>query len=167
VENCEILTKRLVLKKPSPVDAETLFLELDNWEVAKWITRLPDPYTLFEAESWVGVISHMELNFNIFLHDALIGGAGLVATAEGHHELGFWLGKSHWRKGYATEAVSALMQHASINHGGSKVVAGCLQDNAGSLKILQVFGFEIQGEDEVFCHPQGKTLPRLQLSLTL
>ncbi|MFT6093998.1 MAG: RimJ/RimL family protein N-acetyltransferase [Pseudohongiellaceae bacterium] len=167
MEISEILTKRLVLKKPSPVDAKALYLELNNREVAKWITRLPEPYTLSEAESWVDVISHMKLNFNIFLHDVLIGGAGLVATAEGHHELGFWLGESSWRKGYATEAVHALLQHASTHHEGKKVVAGCLRDNVRSLKILQGFGFDIQGEDEIFCHPQGKTLPRLRLSLTL
>lgn len=163
----EIQTKRLVLKKPSLFDANALCLELDNWEVAKWLARLPNPYTLSEAESWVGVISHMEFNFNIFLHDVLIGGAGLVAADEDHHELGFWLGESYWRKGYATEAVQALLLHASTKHIGGKVVANCLQGNEGSLKILQGFGFEIHATDEIFCYPQGKTLPCLQLSLTL
>lgn len=165
--NNEIKTERLSLKKPRLTDAKALCLELENWEVAKWLARLPEPYTLSEAESWVEVIGQMKLNFNIFLDDVLIGGAGLVATDECRHELGFWLGESYWRKGYATEAVQALLQHASTKHIGGKVVASCLQGNKGSLKILQGFGFELQAIDEIFCHPQGKTLPCLQLSLTL
>lgn len=163
----KIRTKRLGLKKPGPVDAKALCDELDNWVVAKWLARLPDPYTLSETESWVEVISHMELNFNIFLHDVLIGGAGLVVIDEGHHELGFWLGQRFWRKGYAMEAVQALLLHASTEQMGGKVVASCLQGNEGSLKILQGFGFDIQATDEIYCLPQGKTLPCLQFSLTL
>jgi RimJ/RimL family protein N-acetyltransferase len=163
----EIQTKRLIFKKPSPFDAKALCLELDNWKVAKWLGRLPNPDSLSEAESWVSVISHMEFNFNIFLPDVLIGGAGLVATDEGHHELGFWLGESYWRKGYATQAGQALLLHASTKHIGGKVVASCLQGSAGFLKILQGFGFEVHAKDEIFCYHQGKTLPCLQLSLTL
>lgn len=91
----------------------------------------------------------------------------MVATDEGHYELGFWLGESHWGKGYGKEPVQALLTYASTKLIGSKIVASCLQGNKGSLKILQGFGFEYQGYGEIFCHPQGKTLPCLQLSLTL
>ena len=62
----EILTRRLALEKPSSADSKALCLKLNNWQVAKWLARRPDPYTLSESESWIDVISHMELNFNIF-----------------------------------------------------------------------------------------------------
>lgn len=163
----QIQTKRLILKKPSLEDAEALLLELDNWPVAKWLARLPEPYTLTEAEGWIETISHMELNFNLFLRGALIGGVGLVATDEGDHELGFWLGENYWKKGYAIEAIQALLAHASKNLPGNKVVASCLEGNDASLKILKGLGFEIYGSGEIFCQPQAKTLPCSHLMLIL
>jgi len=59
VEIFEILTKRLALKKSSPADGKALCLEPNNWQVAKWLARGPNPYTLSETEPWVDVINHM------------------------------------------------------------------------------------------------------------
>ena len=39
-----IVTRRLVLRQPTERDLPQIVREIGNWEVAKWLARVPHPY---------------------------------------------------------------------------------------------------------------------------
>ena len=77
----EIKTERLVLKKPEHKDKQSIISQIGDWEVAKWLSSVPYPYTENDADEWIRTFSRKELTFNIFDHDSLVGGVELT-----HHE---------------------------------------------------------------------------------
>ena len=78
----EIKTERLVLKKPDYKDKQVLISQIGDWEVSKWLSRVPYPYTQNDADEWIRTISREELAFNIFENDSLVGGIELTPLEE-------------------------------------------------------------------------------------
>ena len=108
----QIKTKRLVLKKPSKkINKKLIVSQIGDWEVAKWLSDVPYPYTEQKAEEWLNNINYDDLLFSIFRNNSLIGGVGLSLEEDNDLDLGFWIGRDHWGKGYATEAAMGLIQY--------------------------------------------------------
>ena len=40
----KLISKNLILKKPTKEDVNFLIEELNNWEISKWLVRVPYPY---------------------------------------------------------------------------------------------------------------------------
>ena len=55
--------------------------------------------------------------------------------------LGYIFNPRHQRRGYATEAVRALVAHAFSNLGVHRVVANCSPENVASWRVLEKAGF--------------------------
>ena len=53
-----------------------------------------------------------ETVFLITARDVVIGACGFAQVDRHPPEIGYWLGTKYWGKGYATEAVRALIDHA-------------------------------------------------------
>lgn len=62
--------------------------------------------------------------------------------SQGQVEIGYSILPEHRRMGYAFEAVQALVGWALAQRGVSAVLAECLADNAGSIRILEKLGME-------------------------
>ena len=109
----QIKTKRLVLRKPTKkINKKLIVSQIGDWEVAKWLSEVPYPYTEQKAEEWLNNINYDDLLFSIFRNNSLIGGVGLSFEEDNDLDLGFWIGRDHWGKGYATEATMGLIQYA-------------------------------------------------------
>ena len=54
-------------------------------------------------------------------------------------EVGFWIGRRYWGQGFATEALSELLD-AAFGCGVSKVWCQCLEDNVASVRVLEKCG---------------------------
>ena len=80
--------------------------------------------------------------------------AGHIACfpQEGELEVTYWLGKQHWGKGVATQALKKLLQE--ITH--RPLFARAAKDNIGSVRVLQKCGFKIIGEDKGFAQGRGE-----------
>lgn len=62
--------------------------------------------------------------------------------SQGQVEIGYGILPEYRRQGYAFEAVQALVNWAFQERGVSAVLAECLADNAGSIRILEKLGME-------------------------
>jgi len=85
----------------------------------------------------------------IFLreHGQHIGNIKLeIARAHLRGEVGVLVGdKEQWGKGYASEAISQLAQHAFGDLKLHKLTAGCYSANVGSMRAFENAGFVIEG----------------------
>jgi len=75
-----------------------------------------------------------------------LGGTGLH-TRQGPHirEIGYWIASAHTKKGYATEAASAMLQVAfRVDHVG-RVEIRSLPENAASVAVARKMGMQLEG----------------------
>jgi len=161
----EIKTERLVLKKTGYKDKQELISQIGDWEVSKWLSRVPYPYTENDADEWIRTISREELTFNIFENDSLVGGIELTLLEENCHELGFWLGRQHWGQGFATEAGKGLLHYAVEDLGIRNFKSSYIKGNGASARVLAKLGFIKSGEGEIYCLSRKETLPCVNVVL--
>lgn len=102
------------------------------------------------ADSYLVLDTCTKLRLAICLEGTgvLLGTLLIVYTpaADINYEIGFSFGKSHWGKGYATEAVKMVLDELS-SHEINQVVAYCKEGNQGSMRVLEKCGFVWQGID--------------------
>jgi len=81
----------------------------------------------------------------------LVGGGGFKGrpSADGTVEIGYETCGRHRRRGYAKEAVDALVQWAFAQGCVRRVVAETAATNHGSRQVLSALGFEPRGADSV------------------
>ena len=128
----QIKTKRLVLKKPTKkINKKSIVSKIGDWEVAKWLSDVPYPYTEQKAEEWLNNINYDDLLFSIFRNNSLIGGVGLSLEEDNDLDLGFWIGRDQWGKGYATEAAMGLIQYAKKEFNFKQIKACYIKGNTG------------------------------------
>lgn len=142
-------TERLTLRPGWTEDAPALLAAMGHEAVVRNLSRAPWPYTLADAEAFVGGWSGVpQPTFLIFAHDGgrcdLIGGIGIGPFRDQPHVMGYWLTPSAWGRGYAIEAGRAVLDIAATL-GVGRVEAGHYVDNPASGKVLRRLGFVATG----------------------
>jgi RimJ/RimL family protein N-acetyltransferase len=144
-------TERLVLRAPRLADVKAIARLANDRRVAENTARIPHPYRVDDAEQFVAGANRQqgEATLAIVLKgDApggeLIGICG-VESREGAAEIGYWIGVPHWGRGYATEAVRALIDHAFGEFEHEVLQAGARVSNPASRRVLEKCGFQWTG----------------------
>ncbi|OXM14769.1 GNAT family N-acetyltransferase [Paenibacillus herberti] len=75
----------------------------------------------------------------------LIGGCGLHTSDPRQAEIGYCFNPTFWRKGYASEAVGALVQFGFGELGLHRTYARCRPENTGSAKVMERIGMKYEG----------------------
>ncbi|MBL4617664.1 MAG: GNAT family N-acetyltransferase [Robiginitomaculum sp.] len=147
-----IKTPRLVLRPFTMKDAPRLCELIAEPEIISMMEQPPWPYTLADAELWLrGLPSRKERKqaycFAIEIpRTGIIGGISLQKKNSDLFDLGFWVGKDYWGKGYANEAAQAIMAWGVNELALTKITVGYFQDNPASGKLLQKLGFVATGK---------------------
>ncbi len=78
-------------------------------------------------------------------------------------EIGWRIVPEHWRKGYASEAAAALLQHAFEALDLKRVVAFAVPENIASVNVMKHIGMKAEPQFD-FLHPNvPDTHPHLKL----
>ncbi|MBS0409420.1 MAG: GNAT family N-acetyltransferase [Proteobacteria bacterium] len=146
-----IETPRLTLRPVQADDAPRLAMLASDIGVARMTAALPHPYPRSAAEGFVAHAAEADFARHVaFAIDGedgdLVGILGFQAKNGPAPELGFWLGRPYWGKGYATEAATAALDWVRDEWGKRWVVAGHFVDNPGSGQVLINAGFLYTGE---------------------
>ncbi|QCI64819.1 GNAT family N-acetyltransferase [Phreatobacter stygius] len=147
-----IETPRLALRHLDPGDAPRLARYVGETGVARMLALVPLPYAEADAEAFIaGMRASNAAGRGLGLavvekHDpgALIGVmsfAGVLPVVE----IGWWLGRPYWGRGFATEAAGALLKVAFLEPRLERVVAGAFHDNPASLHVQDKLGFTRTG----------------------
>ncbi|MDB5451495.1 MAG: acetyltransferase [Caulobacteraceae bacterium] len=147
-----IRSSRLTLRAPRPADAPRIADLCADFEIPRMTTRMPWPYGLAEAKAFVeATIGHDPVRENTFLieHDGEVVGCVGLFMRDRHPEIGYWIGRDYWGRGFATEASKAALKWARDDWRKKVVVAGHFSDNPASGVVLNKIGFLYTGEVEM------------------
>ena len=142
-----IATARLTVSALKLEDAAALRAITGDPAVTRAIHFLPEPFTVADAEALIRGDIHGVERFLGVRTDArtLIGVVGVGAHGA-DIEIGYWFGTAYHGKGYAGEAVGAVVEALLQGHPDRRIVAECRRDNARSWALLAKLGFEPAGE---------------------
>lgn len=139
-------TERLVLRAPRLGDAKVVKTLANDRRIAENTARIPHPYKLSDAEDFISSANRSnETVFLITARDVVIGACGFAQVDRHPPEIGYWLGTKYWGKGYATEAVRALIDHAFTDLDSEALQAAARVTNPASRRVLEKCGFQWTG----------------------
>jgi len=147
-----LATARLRLRPPEAGDAPALVALAGDWEVARFTAFLPHPYAEADARDFITAAAakraaRREAVFVIERRaESDLIGAVNVAVDGSTGEVGYWIGRPFWGRGYATEAVSGVLGLAFDGLGLATVGAAVMAENGASARVLEKAGFCRLGE---------------------
>lgn len=143
-----IVTPRLRLRPTGLADADAIAALLDDHDVVKMLSRVPWPYTVEDAENFIGDHGE-ETVFAICLKSAgdIVGICGIHPDERrsGRGELGYWIGRPFWGNGYATEAAHAAIDYGFTALGLGEITVNCRVINEASRRVIWKCGFRFVG----------------------
>lgn len=148
-------TTRLLLRPGWAEDAPALVKAIADETIVRNLASAPWPFSLRDAEAFLAaprdpVLPSLLIFERTDGEPALVGACGLGRRSSGNVELGYWISRPHWGRGFATEAGLALVAMAralSI----ARLEASHFLDNPASGRVLEKLGFQ----------PTGIIAPRL------
>ena len=148
-------TERLRLRPFTLADEPAVFALASDPEIARFVR--------FEAHTTpADTRAFLELAFEHYHHGdpfawaivlreegRLIGSCGFVSQAIERRsaEIGYWLGKPYWGRGYAVEAAQALVRFGFERMGLERVEAKCFLENRASQRVIEKLGMKLEGTD--------------------
>lgn len=164
-----ITTEKLTLRPPALADFEAwarLRREsrafLSPWEPS-WSRDHLSSRAFRNRVAWAERAIRQHDAWPLFLFraedEAIVGGLTLSNVRREPAQaatLGYWVGAAHARKGYMTEALSALRDFAFSELGISRLEAACLPDNVASRRLLERVEFKYEGVAQAYLQIAGR-----------
>lgn len=159
-----IETERLILRKVTEKDADSLMAYLSDEEVTRHMGL--DPFVTIEEAldeiAWFQSIfekgTGMRWGITEKGENRVIGSCGFLNLSSKHHraEIGFELSKEHWGKGIAAEALQAVMAHGFTQLELNRIEALIEPANSPSQKLVERNGFVQEGLLRSYEYTRGK-----------
>lgn len=154
-------TERLILRAPRARDARVVTKALNNLAVSRWLTVVPFPYGMTDAEWFINKCLRDQIAaWFIWADDQFVG---TIGADDG---LGYWLAQDAWGNGYATEAAQAVVAHHFANTDADHLTSSYFDGNTASQHVLTKLGFADTGAKTHFSKAQNAEVPGRSMLLT-
>jgi RimJ/RimL family protein N-acetyltransferase len=170
-----IETERLVLRWPRLSDAGAIERLAGDKAVAEMTALIPHPYPRGAAAEFIlaARIANAEgsaLALVVTRRTPPGQKAGELMGAVGAHcdaaanpvvepFIGYWFGRSHWGRGFATEAARAVVDALFEDSRAAAITAGVRVVNGASRRVLEKCGFRHEGSGLVAFPARGGLFP--------
>ena len=146
-------SEHLLLRPFSLEDAGEVQRLAGDPAIAATTLNIPHPYKDGLAEGWIGnqpmaYMAGESATWAICFRESagLIGAIGIILRAQDSRgELGYWIAREQWGKGYCTEAARALLEFLFRERGLNRVHATHFLSNPASGRVMQKLGMTREG----------------------
>ena len=159
-----IETDRLILRPVRRSDAGLLDLYGADERVARMTRSIPHPLPPGTTEAFIARALADDRSDDVWILDGsgsglpeVLGAIGLERMDREQSELSYWIAPAFWKKGLASEAVTAIVADNPSHN--KTMFASVFQDNPVSARILTNTGFEYLGDAEAFSVARGAPVP--------
>jgi RimJ/RimL family protein N-acetyltransferase len=162
-----LFTPRLRLRTPVMADASRIAMFIGDWDVVKFLASPPYPYTEADAKQWLAKQPpETGANYVVVHANGVIGVVGVeIRQATGEFELGYWLAKPFWGRGFMTEAVGVVIRALRTCDPKAPLNVAHFEDNAGSAGVIRKLGFVPTGERRIDSASRGTSVRSLTYRL--
>lgn len=133
---------------------------------------MPFPYTKKDAEEFITSMLNADADktfaFAICVGEEVVGSIGVFRCDNIHRqtaEMGYYIAEKYWGKGIATSAVKQACAYVFSNTDIIRIFAEPFAYNAGSCRVLEKAGFELEGVLRKNAVKNGKVLDMKMYSL--
>jgi RimJ/RimL family protein N-acetyltransferase len=119
-----------------PADLPILFDHQVDEEASRVAAVKPRSREDFHTH-WLAVLQRTDTTTRTIRLDEVVVGTITCFPSEGHHEIGYWIGREFWGRGIVTRAIQQLLEVVSIR----PLVAKVATANVASIRALQRNGF--------------------------
>jgi len=158
-------TNRLLVRPPMSGDVGAIVAGLNDFQVARLLTRTPYPYSEADARAWLATLQPPRPGAAHFAIE--LRGEGMIGVVSLEKELGYWLDRRFHGLGLMTEACVALLDWHFGARPDDPVASGAHVGNAASLNVQRKLGFVTQpGTEMRFVRSQGREIAHVRTVLT-
>ena len=152
------------LRELQSSDAISIAKYANNSNIANNLRNIfPHPYTVEDARSFINESRNNEEKNQyiraIVVNQEVAGVIGCFIKDDVHCkccEIGYWLGEDFWGKGIMTEAVKRMCREIFQSYDVVRIFAEIFSDNAGSIRVLEKAGFQLEGKLKNSIYKNGK-----------
>jgi ribosomal-protein-alanine N-acetyltransferase len=167
-------TPQLYLRSFTLADAPAVQAHCSDYSIYATTLQMPKPYTLADAEWWINshsenIKNNSQVNYALIepKSQLLVGTVGLtISNKNNNAEMGYWIGKAHWNKGYATEGAMAVLQFGFETLQLHKIYAAYFDNNPTSGRVLQKIGLLYEGFSPEQIKKDGQYIGLFRYGLT-
>ena len=149
----ELTTKRLILRPFRPADGPAVQRLAGERVIASTTCSIPHPYLDGVAELWISTHAGAfaegtgaTLAITLRKTGELAGAIGVdVNEKNDWAEVGYWIGQPYWGRGYATEALRAMLPWAFETFDLNRIQACHFTRNPASGRVMQKAGMTREG----------------------
>lgn len=146
-------TRRLILRPFAPSDAADVQRLAGAPEIADTTLHIPHPYPDGAAEAWIATHSRRFSDGASAVFAIVEGGTGRlvgaigleITTANDSAEMGYWIGRPYWNRGYCTEAAEAVVRYGFGTLDLNRIQAWHFSRNPASGRVMQKVGMTQEG----------------------
>ncbi|MFJ1593186.1 GNAT family N-acetyltransferase [Kitasatospora albolonga] len=157
-------SRNIALRPLTEEDIPTLFeIQLDG--TAQRLAAFTDARTARDAEAfrqkYRKILADGAVVHRVIEIDGEVVGSVATCPMEGDTELTYWIRRDWWGRGVATAAVTALLDEVTERPIHARVV----EDNRGSVRVLERTGFVRIGSEDSFAPGRRTTVTELIFKL--
>ncbi|MDB1088681.1 GNAT family N-acetyltransferase [Streptomyces sp. ACA25] len=113
------------------------------------------------GKKWRKILANEAWTKRTILVDGAVAGHVVVYEQEGDLEVTYWIGKEHWGRGIASEALAAILGEVTDR----PLFGRTAFDNVASQKVLQRHGFVLLDEEVSYANGRGEDVRELVFRL--
>lgn len=156
-----LMTERLLLRPFRASDAAAVARAVENYDVARWLAVVPFPYSRADAAAFLASpAAEPRRAWAICDAGGLVGAVSIVG------DLGYWLARDAWGRGYGCEAGRAAVDAAFADRGRRRLAASHMVGNDRSARVLEKLGFRAVGTEERYFRALGQYVPVRAMEMT-
>lgn len=164
----------ITIRNWKKTDASSLAAALSNKNILNNLRDgLPYPYTEKDAEEYIDFILNSNPNdtfaYAIDVDGRAVGSIGAFRQKNIHFrtaELGYYLSEEYWGRGIMTIAVKQICEKLFSETDILRIFAEPFENNAGSRRVLEKAGFQLEGILKNNAFKNGKVLNMALYSYT-
>lgn len=153
----------VVLRELEDGDLDAVFEQMRDPEsawMAAFTSKEPLTREVFDAHR-ARIAARTDVTERAILSDGVFAGTIASFVQEGDTELTYWIDRSLWGRGIASEALAQFLRIVTVRplHGRAA------SDNLGSLRVMQKAGFRVVGTDTGYAGARNAEIEETVLRL--
>jgi len=128
--------------------------------MAAFIVENPEDRAAFDAR-WVKILADGAVYERAIRDGEQLVGYVVSFMRFGQREVGYWIDRRHWGKGYGTEGLRLFL----LEIGERPLYARAAADNVGSVRVLEKCGFRIIAREQAWARARGAEIEEVVLRL--